>query len=120
MYNNNQFFYCPYCMHQNVCPVPIPPPVPTPGGRWSQWEDLGGNITSAPAVSSRSSNRLEVFARGQSNQLITKTWNGSRLSDWQYISGTFTSDPTAVSWGPNRTDVLAKGTNNALLHIWRD
>lgn len=77
-------------------------------------------MASAPAVSSRASNRLEVFARNQSNQLITKTWNGSRWSDWQTIGGSFTLDPAAVSWGSNRTDVFAKGPRNSLLHIWRD
>jgi hypothetical protein len=50
------------------------------------------NITSAPAVSSRASNRLEVFARGQNNQLITMSWNGSRWSSWSNLGGTITSD----------------------------
>lgn len=53
----------------------VPVPSPVPGGIWSQWEDLGDTLTSAPA---------------------------------------------AVSWGPSRTDVFAKGTNNALWHIRKD
>ena len=90
------------------------------GSNWSDFEDLGGNIASAPAVSSRATNRLEVFARNSNNQLITRSWNGSRWSKWQTIGGTFTLDPAAVSWGTRRTDVFVRGANNALWHIWRD
>jgi hypothetical protein len=36
---------------------------------WSQWEDLGGILTSAPAVASWQPNRLDVFARGQNQAL---------------------------------------------------
>ena len=46
-------------------------------GRWSQWEDLGGILTSAPTVSSWSEGRLDVFARGTDNSLIHKWWNGN-------------------------------------------
>ncbi len=84
-------------------------------------EDLGGRLTSGPAVSSRRSNRLEVFARGANNQLMTRSWNGSRWSNWSTIRGNIiTSDPAAVSWGPNRTDVFARGRNNAMWHIFRN
>ncbi|MFC0906929.1 carbohydrate-binding protein, partial [Clostridium sp. MT-14] len=40
-----------------------------PGDRWSRWEDLGGALTSAPAVSSWASNRLDTFVRGTDNAL---------------------------------------------------
>jgi hypothetical protein len=77
-------------------------------------------LTSGPAVSSRRSNRLEVFARGSNNQLITMSWNGSRWSNWFNIAGNITTAPAAVSWGPNRTDVFARRGNNSLWHIYRN
>lgn len=84
-------------------------PSPGPGGRWSQWEDLGETLTSAPAVSSWAPNRLDTFVRGTDNALWHKWWDGSRWSDWESLGGNLTSDPAAVSWGPNRTDVFARG-----------
>ena len=36
----------------------------------SDWESLGGTITSAPAAVSWGPNRIDVFARGQNQNLI--------------------------------------------------
>ncbi|MEL7598087.1 MAG: sialidase, partial [Clostridiaceae bacterium] len=91
------------------------PPSPD---RWSQWEDLGGVLTSTPGVSSWAPNRLDTFVRGTDNALYHKWWNGSRWSDWERLGGTLTSAPAAVSWGNNRIDVFARGTNNAMWHIF--
>ncbi|MBB6214268.1 hypothetical protein HNQ80_000337 [Anaerosolibacter carboniphilus] len=85
---------------------------------WSQWEDLGGVLTSGPAVASWQANRLDVFGRGQNNALWHKWWDGSRWSDWEDLGGVLTSAPAAVSWGPNRIDVFGRGQNNALWHKW--
>lgn len=91
---------------------------PTNISRWSGWQDLGGNLTSAPAVSSWASNRLDTFARGTDNALWHKWWNGTRWSDWESLGGNLTSAPAAVSWGPNRIDVFARGQGNRLNHLW--
>ncbi|WP_232284474.1 hypothetical protein [Bacillus timonensis] len=49
--------------------------------RWNDWESLGGVLTSGQAVSSRRTNTLDVFVRGNGNRLYKKTWNGSRWED---------------------------------------
>ncbi|MDF2533057.1 MAG: hypothetical protein K0Q65_2638, partial [Clostridia bacterium] len=103
---------------RNMSAPPAPGPGPAPGGRWSQWEDLGGVLTSAPGVSSWAPNRLDTFVRGSDNALYHKWWNGSRWSDWENLGGTLTSAPAAVSWGNNRIDVFGRGTNNAMWHIF--
>ncbi len=36
---------------------------------WSGWEDLGGQIRSAPACSSWGANRIDCFARGTNDAL---------------------------------------------------
>ena len=87
---------------------------------WSEWEDLGGVLTSAPAVASWQPNRLDVFGRGQNNALWHKWWDGSRWSEWEDLGGVLTSAPAAVSWGRNRIDVFGRGQNNALWHKWWD
>ena len=50
---------------------------------WSEWRDLGGQLTSAPAVASWGVNRLDVFARGQDDHLLHKRWNGTEWSEWR-------------------------------------
>jgi len=92
--------------------------VPVAG--WSQWEDLGGILTSAPAVASWQPNRLDVFARGQNQALWHRYWNGTRWSEWEDLGGVLTSGPAAVSWGPNRIDVFGRGQNQALWHKYWD
>jgi hypothetical protein len=86
---------------------------------WRGWQDLGGTITSAPAVSSWAAHRLDCFAEGTDNQLYHKWWDGSTWHNWQKLGGTFKGDPAAVSWGPNRIDVFVRGTNDHLMHkLW--
>jgi hypothetical protein len=99
----------------NISETPAPP---TTG--WSPWEDLGGILTSAPAVSSWQRNRLDVFGRGQNQALWHKWWDGTRWSQWEDLGGVLTSAPAAVSWGPNRIDVFGRGQNQALWHKWWD
>ena len=66
---------------------------------WSNWEDLGGVLTSGPGVSSWAANRLDVFVRGTDNALWHKWWNGSSWNGWESLGGVITSAPTAASWG---------------------
>jgi hypothetical protein len=39
------------------------------GERWSEWENLGGALSSGPAVASWGAGRLDVFVRGNDNSL---------------------------------------------------
>ena len=87
---------------------------------WRGWEDLGGLITSGPAVASWAAHRLDVFAKGQDNALWHKWWDGSIWHNWQNLGGQFKDTPGAVSWGPNRIDVFVRGMDDHLGHLWWD
>jgi hypothetical protein len=39
------------------------------GSRWSNWRNLGGNLTSGPASVSWNRNRTDVFVRGRNNSM---------------------------------------------------
>ena len=82
---------------------------------WSQWEDLGGVIASAPTVSSWGSKRLDVFCKGPDGALWHKWFNG-HWSGWESLDGGFQDYPSAVSWGGERIDVFVRGPNNTLQH----
>lgn len=80
---------------------------------WSNWsvEDIGIQVSGAPAVSSWAEGRLDVFVRSTDNRLYHRLfennmWQGAGwadLSDGQAIE----TSPAAVSWGPNRIDLFA-------------
>jgi Repeat of unknown function (DUF346) len=84
------------------------------------WEPLGGSITSAPDVASRGSGRLDVFARGPSNALWTRSFSGGQWGPWQSLGGVLTSAPGVVAWSAGRLDVFVRGSDNALWHRWWD
>ena len=86
---------------------------------WSDWETLGGVLTSGPGVSSWSSGRLDVFVRGTDSALWHKWYDGG-WSDWESLGGVLTSSPGAVSWAEGRIDVFVRGTDSALWHKWYD
>jgi peptidoglycan hydrolase-like protein with peptidoglycan-binding domain len=89
------------------------------GSRRGGWESLGGTLTSAPAASSWSSGRLDVFVRGTDNALWHK-WFQNGWSGWESLGGILTSNLAAVSWGSGRIDVFVRGTDNAMWHRWFD
>ncbi len=47
------------------------------GVRWSNWESLGGTVTSSPASISRAPNLIEVFVRGTDSKLYHIWWDGT-------------------------------------------
>src|SRR5262252_2994566 len=69
--------------------------------KFGGWESLGGALRGAPAVSSWSSGRLDVFVRGTDDAMWHKWWDGNTWSGWEYQSGVLSAHPSAVSWGPN-------------------
>jgi len=76
---------------------------------------IAPNYPPRPSLSSRATNRLDIFARGQNGQLRFKFWDGDVWSDWHELGGILTSSPTSVSWASDRIDCFARGRN---LHLW--
>lgn len=83
---------------------------------WSNWEALGGILTSAPDVASCSVGHLDVFVRGTDNGIWNKYWNGSSWSAWTPLGGTWTSNVSAIC-RPGNTgiiDLFMRGTDNTV------
>jgi hypothetical protein len=93
-------------------------------GAWSDWDYLGGILTSDPAACSWAAGRLDVFARGTNNALFHRWYDSgqgwSPNSGWESLDGSLTSGPAACSWGAGRLDVFVRSTDNALYHRWFD
>jgi hypothetical protein len=85
-------------------------------GRWSNWESLGGAITSGPAAVSWGPGRIDVFARSTTGSVVYRTFSGGKWAAWSSLGGVITGEPAVSSWGVNRLDVFVRGTSNAVHH----
>ena len=108
---------------------------------WTPWKNLGGALTSAPAVASWENRRIDCFIRGADNHMWHRSGDGLNWGGWYDLGGPpgipivdpeiamlrgpfdlpfveLASAPAAVSWGPNRIDTFARGTNKHMWHKW--
>jgi hypothetical protein len=88
-------------------------------GHWSEYEDLGGFITTPPTVVSRTDGCLDVFARGGDGGLWHLSFESSHQtwSRWRRISGTtrIQGQPHAVSSSYKSIDVFAWGEHEGAM-----
>jgi hypothetical protein len=94
-----------------------------PSGRaeWSDWESLGGMLTSEPAATLNAPGGLVVFARGTDNAMW-HTWQNQINGDWSpwsSLGGAFTSGPAAALYQDGRLNVFGRGTDNAIWTKWQ-
>ena len=76
----------------------------SPSGGWSNWTNLGGDITGTPAVLYNPHNgNLEVYAN-QGGHLVEKYGNGGNWSGWQDFGGSITGGVSAF-YNPNNTNI---------------
>ena len=61
------------------------------GSFWSDWESLGGKLTSALTVSSKRPNQLDVFVKGTHNELLYKSKEIETWADCESLAGVFSS-----------------------------
>jgi hypothetical protein len=90
-------------------------------GTWHSGDNLGGNITGTPDISSRASGVLDIWARGTDGTLQHK-WYINGWSGWEGLGGSMASGsgPGAVSWADGRIDVFGRTTdaNSTIFHWW--
>jgi hypothetical protein len=101
----------------NVAQSPLLPPFP-----WSGWDAPGGETTAAPAISSKGTGALDLFATG-TNKAVWQNWFDLRFGHWsgyQPVPGfnATTAGPASASWSSGRSDVFARGTDNRLWHTF--
>ena len=101
---------------------------------WTNWqkENIGFKITGAPAVSTWSEGRLDVFVCSMDRRLFHRVyenglWQGANwedLADGHILE----TSPAAVSWGPGRIDLFAvwdkqlhhRGYQNGIWSPWTE
>ncbi len=68
-------------------------------GSWGAWESIGVGLDStSDVVALPGTNRIDVFTRAQTGQLMTRAWTSSQgwASAWSVISGTYKSGPSVA------------------------
>jgi Repeat of unknown function (DUF346) len=100
-----------------------------PGTGWlpappTQWEDIGGPLSTRPAVVSWGSYHLDLFGRGPDGHLCHLWWgpeSGWEPADgWEDMHGVLASGPVAFAWGRDRLGVFAISVENTLIYKYRD
>ena len=82
------------------------------------WSSLGGDLVSAPAVTTWGVDEMEVFAIHPDGALWNRYWDGTSWHEWESLGGSLVGDPAACSWGADRIDLFARGTDGTLQHCW--
>ena len=71
------------------------------GTSWSNWQSLGGVLTSSPAATSRNSGGMTVFVRGNDGGIWSRDYVGGSWGNWVSIGGQTPAGraPAVCSWG---------------------
>jgi hypothetical protein len=101
-----------------------------PGTGWlpaplTQWEDLGGWLTTPPIVVSWAGYHLDIFGRGRDGHLRHLWWGPEYgwepgVDDWEDMGGVLGGAPEAIAWGRDRLGVFAISIDNTLIFKYRD
>ena len=80
----------------------------------SDWENLGGNLTSTPVAASTAGN--DLFGIGLDQGMVHRAWDGSSWTDWEELGGGFTSLPVILPTASG-FDIFARGLDFMVYHM---
>ncbi|MEV6849298.1 glycoside hydrolase, partial [Actinoplanes sp. NPDC051411] len=82
----------------------------TPGGGWSGWQDLGGQLVSDVSAV-QFGQQMQVFGRGTDGHGYSDVWTpGGGWSGWQDLGGQLVGDVDAVQFG-QQMELFGRGTD---------
>jgi Tc toxin complex TcA C-terminal TcB-binding domain len=84
------------------------------GSSWSDWENLGGILTSAPAVASQTDGTVDVFATSTDNAMWHLSYSQGVASGWTSLGGLFHQGPAAGTPEIDSIDVFGVGLDDQL------
>ena len=93
----------------------------TPNDGWSNWQPLGGVVTSDITIRPNADGRLEVFVKGVDNGLwhIWQVAPNDGWSRWAPLGGTLIGRPAVRPNIDGRLEAFVRGDDNVLWHIWQ-
>jgi hypothetical protein len=94
---------------------------PSQNPPWSGWDELGGNLTSAPAIVSWRTDQLDVWSRGTEGNIYGRYAYQAPWGDWYGVPGGAQAlgAPTVVSRDTNQFDLFIRWIDNTVhLRHW--
>jgi hypothetical protein len=94
----------------------------SPGGNWSNWQQLSGGIAKSVTVARNQDGRLSVFAIGTDNRAyhISQTSPNGNWNNWQQLPGGITAkDLTVGQNADGRLEVFAIGTDDKVYQAFQ-
>jgi peptidoglycan/xylan/chitin deacetylase (PgdA/CDA1 family) len=80
------------------------------------WQNLGGALTTAPAVASTAPGRLLVTARGTDGGLWSRAWDGTAWTAWGALGGLAIAAPAVDVLGEDTYRAMVVGTDGV---VWQ-
>jgi len=79
------------------------------GVSFTGFQGLGGVLIGDPGATSWAAGRVDVFIRGQDNQLWHRYWSAGTWSGWEPLGGILTSGPSVTSCAAGHLDIVVQG-----------
>ena len=86
-------------------------------GGWSDWQSMGGNLISAPAVASCANLSLDVYAVMSDRALWHIGSNVTSIGTWESLGGQWAGGPAATcEKGASTVDVFERAQDGSVWH----
>jgi len=86
---------------------------------WTEWQSLGGKMSSGPSVIVNNDGLLEVFSRGMNREIFVKRQIDHDSSDffvWESLAGDSASTPFTLLQTDGSLHLFYRGTNEKIHH----
>jgi len=89
---------------------------------WSQWESLGGKMSSGPSVVVNNDGLLEIFSRGMNREIFVKRQIDHDSPDyymWESLGGDSASTPFTLMHPDGTLHVFTRGSDKQVYHKFK-
>jgi len=86
---------------------------------WSEWQSLGGKMSSGPAVVVNQDGLLEVFSRGMNREIFVKRQmdhDSPEFFLWESLGGDSASTPTTLLHPDHSLHLFYRGSDKKIYH----
>jgi len=86
---------------------------------WTDWQSLGGKMSSGPSVIINNDGLLEVFSRGMNREIFVKRQIDHDTSDffvWESLGGDSASTPFSLLHPDGSLHIFHRGSNGKIHH----
>jgi len=86
---------------------------------WSEWQSLGGKMSSGPAVVINHDGLLEVFSRGMNREIFVKrqmNHDSPEYNLWESLGGDSASTPTTLLHPNGSIHIFYRGSDKKIYH----